>query len=143
MLATSFLIIAVATVFIWWFSDKLEAVAHTLGKHLKMPASVKGAVLYAIPSSFPEFATAILAVLRGGEPEFGVGVGTIAGSAVFNLLLIPAFSGGGAPSDMKKKGTPIDGIRISPRVFMRDGVFYLVVVLAFILVAFSGHFSIM
>ena len=42
---------------------------------------------------------------------------------------------------MKQKGTPIDGIRLSPRVFLRDGIFYLAVVAAFLLVAFSGHFT--
>ncbi len=133
--------ILVATIVIWWFSNKLEEAAHTAGAHLKLPTSVKGAVLYAIPSSFPEFATAVLAVFWGAKPEFGVGLGTVAGSAVFNILLIPAFSVLVAAAAMRKQGQSFDGIHISPRVFLRDGIFYLLVVIAFMCVIFSGHFT--
>ncbi len=136
------LVIAVATVVIWWFSDRLEAVAHTIGAHLSMPASVKGAVLYAIPSSFPELATATMAVMaRGDEPVFEVGIGTIAGSAVFNLLLIPAFAVIAAVRRAKARGERMEGIRISPHVFLRDGIFYLFVVGAFLGVVLTGTFS--
>lgn len=136
------LVIAVATVVIWWFSGRLEAVAHTIGEHLSMPASVKGAVLYAIPSSFPELATATMAVMaQGDEPVFEVGIGTIAGSAVFNLLLIPAFAVIVAVRHAKARGQRMEGIRISQHVFLRDGIFYLFVVGAFLGVALSGTFS--
>ena len=139
----SVVIILIATGVIWWFSNKLEDAAHALGEYLRLPASVKGAVLYAIPSSFPEFATAMVAVLWGEKPEFGIGLGTVAGSAVFNILLIPALSVLAATTAIRKSGQETNGIYISPRVFVRDGLFYLAVVIAFICVVFSGEFKIM
>ncbi len=135
--------VLIATAVIWWFSNQLEDAAHSLGQYLRLPASVKGAVLYAIPSSFPEFATAMVAVLWGEKPEFGIGLGTVAGSAVFNILLIPALSVLAATTAIRKSGQEIDSIYISPRVFVRDGLFYLAVVIAFICVVFSGEFKIM
>jgi cation:H+ antiporter len=137
----SVLTVLIATVVIWWFSNKLEDAAHSLGEYLRLPSSVKGAILYAVPSSFPEFATAIFAVLWGDKPEFGIGLGTIAGSAVFNILLIPALSVLAATTAIRKSGQKTDSIYISPRIFVRDGIFYLLVVIAFICVVFSGEFK--
>jgi cation:H+ antiporter len=134
-------IILLATILIWWFSERLESVANVIGSHLRMPESVKGAVLYAIPSSFPELATATLAVIALDEPVFEVGVGTIVGSAVFNLLVIPALALIAAAAYMKKRGRSMNAINISPEVFLRDGVFYLFVVLLFIGVVLTGTFS--
>lgn len=72
-------------------SDKLGDVLHVLGLKLNIPTSVRGATFDAIASSFPEFATAMIAVLI--YKEFAdVGVPTIAGSGIFNVLLIPMFS---------------------------------------------------
>jgi cation:H+ antiporter len=138
----SFFIIVLTAAVIWFFSVRLEGAAHALGENLKMPASVKGAVLYAIPSSFPELATAVMAVLAMETPMFEVGVGTIAGSAVFNILVIPALSVLVASAALAKKGIVMNKITVSPRVFLRDGVFYLFVVLGFItLVSLTGTIS--
>lgn len=72
-------------------SDKLGDVLHVLGIKLNIPTTVRGATFDAIASSFPEFATAMIAVLI--YKEFAdVGVPTIAGSGIFNVLLIPMFS---------------------------------------------------
>ena len=134
----SILIIAMMTVVIWWFSEKLEGSARIIGHRLKMPDSVKGAVLYAVPSSFPELCTATISVLFLETPVFEVGVGTIAGSAIFNILLIPALSVFVATAAMKKKGKKMPGIKISPHVFLRDGIFYFGVVGLFLAVALGG-----
>ncbi len=69
-------------------SDKLGDVLHVLGIKLKIPGSVRGATFDAISSSFPEFATAMIAVVVYNQFA-DVGVPTVAGSAVFNILLIP------------------------------------------------------
>ncbi len=138
----SILIIAMMTVVIWWFSERLEGSARIIGHRLKMPDSVKGAVLYAVPSSFPELCTATISVLFLETPVFEVGVGTIAGSAIFNILLIPALSVFVATSAMKKKGKKMAGIKISPHVFLRDGIFYLGVVGLFLAVALGGTMTI-
>jgi cation:H+ antiporter len=72
-------------------SDKLGDVLHVLGIKLKIPSTVRGATFDAIASSFPEFATAMIAVLV--YKEFAdVGIPTIAGSGIFNVLLIPMAS---------------------------------------------------
>lgn len=72
-------------------SDKLGDVLHVLGIKLKVPTSVRGATFDAVASSFPEFATAMIAVLVYKEFT-DVGVPTIAGSGIFNVLLIPMAS---------------------------------------------------
>ena len=72
-------------------SDKLGDVLHVLGIKLRIPSSVRGATFDAIASSFPEFATAMIAVLIYKEFT-DVGVPTIAGSGIFNVLLIPMAS---------------------------------------------------
>lgn len=72
-------------------SDKLGDVLHVLGIKLKIPSTVRGATFDAVASSFPEFATAMIAVLIYKEFT-DVGVPTIAGSGIFNVLLIPMAS---------------------------------------------------
>jgi cation:H+ antiporter len=56
-----------------------------------LPPLVQGAVVLAVGSSFPELSTAVLATLLHGE--FELGVAAIVGSALFNVLMIPALSG--------------------------------------------------
>lgn len=131
----SFGVVLLSSAVVWWFSEKLEDAAHVIGYRLDMPESVKGAVLYAVPSSFPEFSTAVIAVLVLETPVFSVGLGTIAGSAVFNTLLIPALSVIAAAMAFKRQGKPMKGIKVSTHVFVRDGLFYLAVVLLLISVA--------
>ena len=133
-MAVSFAIVTLAAAVIWWFSDRLQGVAHVIGRRLRMPDSVKGAVLYAIPSSFPELCTAVMAVIALDEPVFDVGVGTIAGSAVFNILVIPALSILVAAAYLRRKGEKLEAIHISPHVFVRDGLFYLAIILVFVTV---------
>jgi len=133
------LVLVVSTGAIWFFSDKLERSARALGYYLQMPASVKGAVLYAVPSSFPELCIAILAVATVDPPVYSVGVGTIAGSAVFNLLIIPALSvllAGKAAG-----GQRTEAIEVSGHVLRRDGLYYLAVVCIFITVALTDSMN--
>lgn len=138
-MGASLAIVTLAAAVIWWFSDRLQGVAHVIGRRLRMPDSVKGAVLYAIPSSFPELCTAVMAVVALDEPVFDVGVGTIAGSAVFNILVIPALSMLVAAKYLRRKGVKLTAINISPHVFVRDGLFYLFVILLFVVVVMVNH----
>ena len=80
----------VATGVIWKGSELLERSAERLSKHYGLPVAVHGAVVVAIGSSFPELSSVVISTLRYGE--FGLGVGAIVGSAIFNLLVIPAAS---------------------------------------------------
>ncbi len=58
-----------------------------VSKRLALPNDVAGASLMAVGSSAPELFIAIIALIRGGE-HADVGIGTIVGSAVFNVLVI-------------------------------------------------------
>jgi cation:H+ antiporter len=85
-----YLLLAVgATAVIWKGSELLERSAERLTKHYGLPVAVHGAVV-AIGSSFPELSSVVISTLLHGE--FGLGVGAIVGSAIFNLLVIPALS---------------------------------------------------
>lgn len=80
----------VGTIVVWAGSSALERSSGVLARHYGLPRLVQGAILAAVGSSAPEIASTIIATLRYGEFELGVGV--IVGSAVFNILVIPALS---------------------------------------------------
>lgn len=80
----------VATIMIWLSSDRLELASVRIAEHYGLPEVVKGAVITAIASSFPELSSVILATTIHGE--FELGVSAIVGSALFNILVIPAAS---------------------------------------------------
>jgi cation:H+ antiporter len=82
--------IVVATGLIWVGSGYLERAAEELSAYYGLPAVVQGSVVVAVGSSFPELAGVVVTALSG---SFGMGVGAIVGSAVFNVLVIPAVSG--------------------------------------------------
>ena len=80
----------VATVVIWKGSGLLERAAERLSKHYGLPVTVYGAIVVAAGSSFPELSSIVISTVVHGE--FSLGVGAIVGSAIFNLLVIPALS---------------------------------------------------
>ncbi len=80
----------VSTAVIYAGSTLLERSSQRLAVHYGLPAVVQGAIVAAIGSSFPELSSAVLATLLHGE--FSLGVGAIVGSAIFNVLAIPAIS---------------------------------------------------
>jgi cation:H+ antiporter len=80
----------VSTGVIWKGSEMLEMAAARLSRHYGLPVAVHGAVVIAIGSSFPELSSVVISTLVHGE--FELGVGAIVGSAIFNLLVIPAVS---------------------------------------------------
>ncbi|MCT9097932.1 sodium:calcium antiporter [Haloarchaeobius sp. HME9146] len=82
--------ILVATGFIWLGSGWLEESAEHLSAYYGLPAVVQGSIVVAVGSSFPELASVVFASLGGA---FNMGVGAIVGSAIFNVLVIPALSG--------------------------------------------------
>ncbi len=84
------LLSVVGTWVIWKGSVLLESAAERLSKHYGLPVAVHGAVVVAVGSSFPELSSVVLSTLV--HDEFSLGVGAIVGSAIFNLLVIPALS---------------------------------------------------
>jgi cation:H+ antiporter len=89
-LPTLLALAVVSTAVVWWGSTRLETAAESLSTHYGIPDVVHGAVVVAIGSSFPELASAVLSTLL--HDSFDLGVGAIVGSAVFNVLVIPAAS---------------------------------------------------
>lgn len=113
-------------------SDKLGDVLHVLGIKLRIPTSVRGATFDAIASSFPEFATAMIAVLI--YKEFAdVGVPTIAGSGIFNVLLIPM------ASILAFKGALT--LDVDNRNVYRDMFFYLTSLIVLGVFMYTGSFN--
>lgn len=86
------LIIILSSYIIWKSTDSFEAAADYLGRN--MSRGVKGATINAIASSMPEFLTTmffLFYIKDQGEfaDSFSGGLGVTAGSAVFNILIIP------------------------------------------------------
>jgi len=88
--AIAVLVILVSTGIIWIGSGWLESSAEQLSAHYQLPSVVQGSVVVAIGSSFPELASVVFTALAG---SFSMGTGAIVGSAIFNILVIPAVSG--------------------------------------------------
>ncbi|RLM88650.1 sodium:calcium antiporter [Halobellus sp. Atlit-38R] len=82
-------VVFVATGLIWMGSGWLEGSAEQLSMYYGLPAVVQGSIVVAVGSSFPELSSVVFAALSG---VFDIGVGAIVGSAIFNILAIPAFS---------------------------------------------------
>lgn len=83
------LVIVVATGFIWLGSGWLEESAEQLSAYYGLPPVVQGSIVVAVGSSFPEFTSVVVTALAG---VFNMGVGAIVGSAIFNILVIPALA---------------------------------------------------
>lgn len=90
-LAWLFALAAIGTVVIWKGSLWLEGAGNRLSIYYGLPAVVQGAIVAAVGSSFPELASVVLATLRHGT--FELGIAAVIGSAVFNVLVIPALAG--------------------------------------------------
>jgi len=85
------LVAVVSTAVIWKGSALLESSAEKLSAYYELPDIVQGAVVVAVGSSFPELSTTVISTLVHGS--FELGVSAIVGSAIFNILVIPALSG--------------------------------------------------
>ena len=84
------LLAALGTAVTWYGSGLLESSSEKLAAYYRLPPVVQGGVVAAVGSSFPELSSAVLATLL--HDDFGLGVAAIAGSAIFNITVIPAAS---------------------------------------------------
>ena len=111
------LLIVFCCLIIWKASDGFETASEYLGRN--MSEGVRGATINAIGSSMPElFTTIFFLILLKDTDGFSGGIGTTAGSAIFNGMIIPAvvifvvlFSG------------ISNNINVSKKVILRDGLF--------------------
>lgn len=116
-----FAVAVVGTAVIWIGSDWLEEASNRLAAYYGLPAIVQGAIVAAAGSSFPELASVILSTLRHGA--FELGIATVVGSALFNILVIP-----GAVALAKHKP-----LQASPMLVYKEIQFYLVALLALVI----------
>lgn len=121
--ATYFVALIVGTLLTYKGSDILEEASLSLALRYRLPPIVTGSLVVAVGSSFPELAATVTSTLIHGA--FELGMATIVGSAVFNILVIPGLS--------RLLGGPMN---YDIRVVYRDAQFYLTSV-AVLLIAFS------
>ncbi len=74
----------------WKGSRQFEQATEDLSHQLRLPPAVQGGVFAAVGSSAPELFSALLATFVHGA--FELGVAAIVGSAIFNILVIPALA---------------------------------------------------
>jgi cation:H+ antiporter len=117
-------IAAVGTAIVWKGSGALETASQRLSAYYGLPPVVQGAVVVAIGSSFPELVSVILSTAPPpiGAGQFDLGVSAIVGSAIFNLLVIPAVS-----------GILGDEVSASRAIVYKEAQFYMVAVSAVVI----------
>jgi cation:H+ antiporter len=123
-LASIFGLIIISTGIVWKGSDLLENASGKLADFYELPPVVKGSVVVAIGSSFPELSTTVLSAIRHGE--FELGVATVVGSAIFNILIISGVSGILTEGDLQTNRSLV----------YKEAQFYIIAV-AVLLVTFS------
>ncbi len=122
------LIVIGACVWIAKACNPFEDAADYLGRNMK--AGIKGATINAIASSLPELLTTMsFLFLYNNTAGFASGVATTAGSAVFNILVIPAVVIGAVFFRMKK-----NGIEVDRKTIIRDGSFYIASIIALVII---------
>lgn len=108
-----------------YFVESLDKIA----KKLKMSSDAAGATLMAVGSSAPELFVAAIALLKPGD-HAALGMGTIVGSALFNILVIV-----GAAAIVKKAV-------LSWQPVVRDMIFYSLSIIMLIVVFRDGQVDI-
>ncbi|SNS45812.1 cation:H+ antiporter [Ekhidna lutea] len=125
------LLITFCCIIIWRAGDGFMTASEYIGRNLS--EGVRGATINAIASSMPEVFTSLffLFVLTDAE-GFSGGIGTTAGSAIFNGMVIPAVAVLAVIGmKMTKK------VQVSRKVLLRDGIALIIAELIF-LILISG-----
>lgn len=125
------ILISFCCIVIWRAGDGFMTASEYIGRHLS--DGVRGATINAVASSMPEVFTSFffLFIMKDAE-GFSGGIGTTAGSAIFNSMVIPAVAVIAVISMGLTKR-----VEISKKVMWRDGMALLIAELIFI-VLISG-----
>lgn len=128
MILLSLFFIVLCCVIIWRASDGFETASEYLGRNLS--EGVRGATINAIGSSMPElFTTLFFLFIMKDKDGFAGGIGTTAGSAIFNGMIIPAV----VILVVIFKGLN-NSVSVSKKVLLRDGIALLLCELVLILI---------
>jgi Ca2+/Na+ antiporter len=124
----------VIAVVIWQACDPFADAAQWVGKALHLPGSVRGATLDAVASSMPELFSGIFFVVVAiraseegglmanvGAEGYGATIATCAGSAIYNMILIPAVVA--LVVSFRRKENPV--VVVEDKVILRDGMWFL------------------
>ncbi len=107
--------------FIWRACDGFEVASDYIGRNLS--EGVRGGTINAISSSIPELFTTLIALfVLANQDGFAIGIGTTAGSALFNGMVIPAVCIL-AVVGISINGTTRNSVNVSTKVILRDGLF--------------------
>lgn len=109
-----------------YFVESLDEIA----ANLKLSSDAAGATLMAVGSSAPELFVAIISVVHSGGHE-QIAMGTIVGSAVFNLVVITGVVG------------LVGNFTVNKKIMLRDLLFYLVGVVFLYYVFLDGDISLL
>ena len=125
-------LVIVSCIVIWRASDGFTTASDYIGRHLS--DGVRGATINAIGSSLPEVFTSFFFLFYLKDVDgFSGGIGTTAGSAIFNGMIIPAFV------ILVVIFTGLAKyITVSKKVFLRDGISLIIAELLFIIII-SGN----
>ncbi len=129
------ILIIISSYVIWKSTDSFETAADYLGRN--MSRGVKGATINAVASSMPEFLTTmffLFYVKNEGQfaDSFSGGLGVTAGSAVFNILIIPFAILFYGTVKLRAINFPVNR-----QVILRDGLFLILANIVLILVVRS------
>ena len=125
------LLITFCCIIIWRAGDGFMKASEYIGRNLS--EGVRGATINAIASSMPEVFTSLFFLFVLADAEgFSGGIGTTAGSAIFNGMVIPAVAVLAVIGmKMTKK------VHVSRKVLLRDGIALIIAELIF-LILISG-----
>lgn len=105
---------------IWRACDGFEVASEYIGRNLS--EGVRGGTINAISSSIPELFTTLIALFVLGDRDgFSVGIGTTAGSALFNGMIIPAVCILAVVGAIVL-GVKVTSVNVSTKVVLRDGL---------------------
>lgn len=141
--------VVLISVVIWQACDPFAEAAQWVGNTFRVPGSVRGATLDAVASSMPEFFSGVFFVLvaisaadntesarvAAGSEGYGSALATAAGSAVYNMILIPACCA--LVISIYRKSRPT--IDIEDEVIARDGIWFVCCEILLILFLFQDQ----
>ena len=108
----------------------IESLDH-ISKKLKLSSDMAGSTLMAAGSSAPELSVALFAIFMSGHHE-AIGVGTIVGSALFNILVIT-----GMVMWYRRSG------KLMWQPILRDILFYILAVAMLAYIFYQGELSLL